>query len=212
MGAARCRQRALGAAYGAAPAWAWHYTLGRKIPLILGDGQLRDAWTQDHRESSGKLGAYSVWFTTSERVDPTSSAALSQQQAYGSNPEAFQLLIGGHWRIGVPIDHPQLLTYQQVLAAHPPSTVLGLYYRKLQRHGENRNQWRVSLQPVGLAGCRIEQLQGDQWIHHPMDELSLDPSAPGYGTNGSGFQIWPGAGSRPAHPLPSGLIGAPLDS
>lgn len=49
MGAAKRRRQALGPAYGTAQAWAWHYTLGRKMPLILRDGCLQDAWMDDNR-------------------------------------------------------------------------------------------------------------------------------------------------------------------
>jgi hypothetical protein len=46
MGQAKLKKIALGDAYGAPEDTAWHYTLGRKIPLILRDGFLRDAWTE----------------------------------------------------------------------------------------------------------------------------------------------------------------------
>lgn len=82
MGAAKLRRQAMGAAYGAAPAWAWHYTLGRKIPLILRDGALRDAWMDCNRERFGLVIPYSIWLTTAESVDPTSTAALTLAQCY----------------------------------------------------------------------------------------------------------------------------------
>jgi len=180
MGAAKRRQQALGADYGAPPAWAWHYTLGRKIPRILTAGELRDAWTQRHPEMA-LLGLYSIWFSTSDCVDPTSAAACTMRNSYANDPAAFKTYTGGHWRVGIEVGSPLLLTYQQALGLHPPHTRAGRFLRALPRLGENRKHWRVALEPVPLTGCRIEELVDGQWMDHPITTLSRDQNAPGYG-------------------------------
>ena len=158
MGAAKQRRAALGAAYGQPPAMAWHYTMGRKIPRILRDGALRDAWREDRNSPD----MYAVWLTTASKVDPTSSPALSLRKAYGGDMEAFKQMTGGHWRIGFELPHPALMTYAETLAHHPPGTRAGAFFRNLQSMGENRNEWRVASAPLSLLGCRIEELQGGE--------------------------------------------------
>lgn len=184
MGAANRRRAALGLSYGAAAAWAWHYTLGRKIPRILRDGALRDAWMDRNRETYGARAPYSIWFTTAGKVDPTSTPALTRRGSYANDPDLFKRMTGGHWRIGFSLPHPALMTYSEALALHPPSSRFGGWYRQLASCGENRNQWRIADQPVPLTGCRIEELQGDQWVAHALDSLSHDQAGPGYGEPG----------------------------
>lgn len=177
MGAATRRRAALGAAYGAAPAWAWHYTLGISVPQILGDQQLWGTW-------EGASVCPAVWFTTAERPDPTSCAALTLRDACRGDARRFKATVGGFWRFGVPADHPLLQTYGQVLAAHPPGSALGRHIRQLDPQGANRNQWRLAFTPVPLAGCRVEELLGDQWEAHTMASLIQTPDHPGYGLPG----------------------------
>jgi hypothetical protein len=184
MGQARNRKRRLGPAYGQPPAMAWHYTLGRKIPRILRDGALRDAWMERNRKESGALTPYSIWLTTATTVDPTSCAALTQRGSYAGDAEAFKRMTGGHWRIGFELPHPALMTYREALILHPPSDLMGAYYRSLAPMGENRNQWRMAGEPLPLIGCRIEEQQGGEWITHPLGTLSRDDSGPGYGLPG----------------------------
>jgi hypothetical protein len=183
MGQARNRKRHLGPAYGQPPAMAWHYTLGRKIPRILRDGALRDAWLERNRKESGAT-PYSIWLTTATTVDPTSCAALTHRGSYAGDAEAFKRTVGGHWRIGFELPHPALMTYREVLIQHPPSDPIGVYYRSFVRMGENRNQWRIAGEPLPLIGCRIEEQQGGEWIAHPPCTLSRDEDGPGYGLPG----------------------------
>lgn len=178
MGAAKRRQQALGAAYGTPPAWAWHYTLGRYMPLIAADGALRDAWTDANRHRIGGAALYSIWFTTAQVVDPTSTPAYALRDDCKGDQELFKATFGGHWRIGAPCSHPLLLTYQQALAQHDQDTVAGQFLRNLPRAGENRNHWRLALEPVPLIGCRIEELQGERWVAHPLESLCQAPAAP----------------------------------
>ena len=184
MGAANRRRAALGAAYGQPPAMAWHYTLGRKIPAILRDGALRDAWMDSNRKEFGALAPYSIWLTTAGTVDPTSTAAMTWRGSYAGDAEAFKQMTGGHWRIGFELPHPALMTYAEALILHPPSGLIGAFYRNLAPMGENRKNWRLALQPLPLAGCRIEEQQGGEWISHPLDSLPCDSSWPGYGLPG----------------------------
>jgi len=184
MGAANRRREALGPAYGAPPAWAWHYTLGRKIPLILRDGALRDAWMENNRDQYGRRVPYSIWLTTAETVDPTSTAALTLAKGYQHDRDAFKRLTGGAWRIGYSLPHPSISTYANAMALHPPGSPFGDWCRGLSSNGANRNQWRVAWEPLLLEGCRIEEQQADQWVAHSIDALPLDDSGPGYGVPG----------------------------
>jgi hypothetical protein len=178
MGAARRRQQALGASYGAPPTWAWHYTMGRKIPRILAAGVLQD----DSLAASGlPPDFYQVWFTTSTRVDPTSSAACTLRISYRGDLQAFKTMTGGHWRVGVACDHRLLITYQEALRRHSSATAVGRALRNLAHCGENRSQWRLAQAPVPIDSSRIEELVGGQWVHRPIQTLSRGQCAPGYG-------------------------------
>jgi len=184
MGAAKRRREALGVAYGMPPVIAWHYTLGRKIPRILRDGALRDAWMDRNRRDFGSRAPYSIWLTTAGTVDPTSNPAINFREGYGCDPEAFKRMAGGHWRIGFELPHPALMTYAEALALNPPGTPFGAFYRNLAPLGENRKDWRIASASLPLAGCRIEELQGGEWIAHPLNSLSRDEAGPGYGLPG----------------------------
>lgn len=189
MGAAKRRCEALGPAYGAPSSWAWHYTLGRKIPLILRDGALRDAWMEDSRDRFGRLIPYSIWLTTAEAVDPTSVPALTLAKGYQFDQVAFKNFAGGAWRIGYRLPHPSITTYAEALALHPPGSAFGCWCRKLTSHGANRKQWRVAWQPLTITGCRIEEQQGEQWVPHSIDALPLDDDGPGYGIPGVAIEL-----------------------
>jgi hypothetical protein len=173
MGAAKRRRALLGDAYGQPPAWAWHYTLGRKIPLILHEGLIRDAWTHAnaHRHP---FPQYSIWFTTSEMVDPTSTPAYTFREGYGRDWEQFKAGAGGHWRIGIHATHKLLHTYEEVQHTHP-------FFRHLPRAGEDRRKWRVSLEDVPLDGCRIEEMVDGVWVPRTIETLSHSHDGPGYG-------------------------------
>ena len=173
MGQARNRKRRLGPAYVQPPAMAWHYTMGRKIPRILRDGALRDVWLERNRKGAGDRTPYLIWLTTAATVDPTSCAALTHRM-YAGDAETHKRLMGGHWRIGFELPHPALTTYREALIQHPPSDPIGVYYRSLVPMGENRNQWRITGEPLPLIGCRIEEQQGGEWIAHPLGTLSRD--------------------------------------
>lgn len=184
MGAAKLRRQAMGAAYGAAPAWAWHYTLGRKIPLILRDGALRDAWMDCNRERFGLVIPYSIWLTTAESMDPTSTPALTLAQCYRFDRAEFKHKTGGHWRIGYRLPHPAITTYEEARALHPSGSAFGDFYQHLPKMGANRKCWRMACEPLPLVGCRIEELQGGQWVPHATENLPLDDNGPGYGVPG----------------------------
>lgn len=184
MGAARCRRKALGPVYGAPPHWAWHYTIGRKIPLILRDGALRDAWMEDNPTDFSALLTRSIWLTTAETIDPTSVPALTLRKAYGSNQELFKSLTGGAWRIGYPLPNPLIITFEEALAIHPPSTTFGRWCRNLSHCGVNRKNWRLSWESLSIVGCRVEEQRAGAWVPHAIDTLPLDANAPGYGSPG----------------------------
>lgn len=189
MGAAKRRREALGPAYGAPPAWAWHYTLGRKIPLILRDGALRDAWMDDNCDRFGRRIPCSVWLTTAETVDPTSVPALTLLNGYQSDRDAFKRCTGGVWRIGYNLPHPSITTYEEALALHPPSSAFGRWCRQLPSHGADRKQWRVSWEALPLTGCRIEEQRGEQWVSHAIDALPLDAHGPSHGLPGVAVEL-----------------------
>jgi hypothetical protein len=189
MGAAKRRRDALGPAYGAPPSWAWHYTLGRKIPLILRDGALRDAWMDGNRDRFGRCIPYSIWLTTAETVDPTSVPALTLAKFYQFDRDAFKCCAGGAWRIGYNLPHPSITTYEDALALHPVGSPFRNWCRKLPSKGANRKQWRVAWEPLGLAGCRIEEQQGMRWVPHFIEALSLDDNGPGYGMPGLAVEL-----------------------
>ena len=189
MGAAKCRRKALGSAYGASPSWAWHYTIGRKIPLILRDGALRDAWMEDNPTDVSVLLPRSIWFTTAETIDPTSVPALSLRKAYGSNQELFKCLTGGAWRIGYPLPNPSIITFEEALAIHPPNTTYGRWCRSLSHCGVNRRNWRLSFGSLPIVGCRIEEQKEGAWVPHAIDALPLDANAPGYGIPGRMIEV-----------------------
>lgn len=183
MGAAKLRRKALGDAYGLPPCWAWHYTLGRKIPLILSDGMLRDAWTEDNSNEFADIPC-SVWFTTSETIDPTSVPALTLDNAFGFDREAFKRIAGGAWRIGLPLPHTSLNTYEEALALHSPKSPFGSWLRQLTSHGANRKQWRMAWQALPILDCRVEEQKGGTWVAHSIESLPLDANGPGYGSPG----------------------------
>jgi hypothetical protein len=189
MGAAKCRRKALGSAYGASPSWAWHYTIGRKIPLILRDGALRDAWMEDNPTDVSVLLPRSIWFTTAETIDPTSVTALSLRKAYGSNQELFKCLAGGAWRIGYSLPNPSIITFEEALAIHPPGTTYGKWCRRLDHCGVNRRNWRLSFGSLPIVGCRIEEQKEGAWVPHAIDALPLDANAPGYGIPGRMIEV-----------------------
>lgn len=110
MGTAKLSRQAMGSTCGQPPAWALHYTLGRKIPRIPRDGAIRDEWMDRNRERYGSQAPYSVWLTTAETVELTSTAALTFRGPYATAPDLFKELTGGNWRIGLPADHPLLLS------------------------------------------------------------------------------------------------------
>lgn len=183
MGQARLKKMALGDAYGSSPEIAWHYTLGRKVPLILRDGFLRDTWTDANRkEYPGAF--YSIWFTLSDKVDPTSTASLSQRRSYPSEPRAFKEATGGHWRLGLHTSDKRLVSYSQVLDMYPPSSRAGRFLRGLPRHGENRNMWLVSTENISSSDLIYQELDAKSWITHPFHSLSHFQEAPGYGLPG----------------------------
>ncbi len=95
--------------------------MGKNIPVILAAAELRDTWhdTVGHRYGIPA----SIWFTTKEKVDPTSTPTITLQQLYKGDLHRFTEQTGGHWRIGVPADHCQLLTYSDLLERFPPSTL-----------------------------------------------------------------------------------------
>lgn len=181
MGAAKCRRKALGPAYGATPPWAWHYTIGRKIPLILRDGALRDAWMEDNPTDMSVLLPRSIWFTTAEIIDPTSVPALSLRKAYGSNQELFKCLTGGAWRIGYPLPHPSIITFEEALDIYTLNTTYGRWCRSLSHCGVNRKNWRLSFESLPLVGCRVEEQKAGAWVSHAIDALPRDASALLYG-------------------------------
>lgn len=184
MGAARCRRKALGGAYGASPSWAWHYTIGRKIPLILQDGALRDTYMKDDpTEFSARL-PHSIWLTTAETIDPTSVPALTLREAYGYDQQSFKLFTGGTWRIGYPLPHSLIITFEEILIRFPPSTIYGRWCRNLSHYGMNRKNWRLSLESLPVAGCRVEEWKDESWISHSIKTLSHDSEAPEYGMPG----------------------------
>lgn len=177
MGIAKRHQQMTGSNYGRSPAWAWHYTLGKNIPAILAAAELRDTW---HAAVGHRYGIpASIWFTTEEKVDPTSTPAITLQQSYKGDLHRFTEQTGGHWRIGVPAD--QLLTFSDLLERFAPSTTAGRWLRNLPHLGANRKRWRASIEPVPLIGCRVEQLLDSRWLLRPIESLSLDTSAQGYG-------------------------------
>jgi hypothetical protein len=184
MGQSKLRRAKLGCVYGSPPTWAWHYTLGRKIPLILRDGFLRDEFT--------KSIPYTIWLTTAETVDPTSVPAMTLEHAYGFDREAFKRIAGGAWRIGFHLPHPELSTYEQALSLHSPATPFGGWCRSLPNFGENRKNWRIAWIPLSLFGCRIEEeLQEGQWVPYAFDSLPRDEHGPGYGTPGVVVKLAP---------------------
>lgn len=185
MGEAKRRRENLGPAYGAPPTWAWHYTLGRKIPLILRDGALRDAWLHDNSEDFDNLPIpYSIWFTTAETIDPTSVPALTLDNAYNFDQENFKRDAGGAWRIGYPLPHSSMNTFEEALGLHSPDSLFGGWLRRLTSHGANRKNWRVAWVPMPILGCRIEEQLEDIWVPHSFSALPLNESGPGYGCPG----------------------------
>jgi hypothetical protein len=190
MGKSKRRRNALGPVSGAPASWAWHYTLGRKIPLILRDGALRDAWLQDHPEDFTGPIPSSIWFTAAETVDPTSIPALILANTYHFDREAFKRIAGGAWRIGYPLPHPSLSTYEEALAIHPPGSAFGGWLHGLTSYGCNKKDWRISWElMMPLTGCRIEEEQGGLWVPRAIDKLSLDEGGPGYGCPGVAVEV-----------------------
>jgi hypothetical protein len=163
--------------------------LGRKIPLILRDGALRDAWMDGNRDRFGRCIPYSIWLTTAETVDPTSVPALTLAKFYQFDRDAFKCCAGGAWRIGYNLPHPSITTYEDALALHPVGSPFRNWCRKLPSKGANRKQWRVAWEPLGLAGCRIEEQQGMRWVPHSIEALSLDDNGPGYGMPGLAVEL-----------------------
>lgn len=181
MGEAKRRRENLGPAYGAPPTWAWHYTLGRKIPLILRDGALRDAWLHDNPEDFDKPIPYLIWFTTAETIDPTSVPGLTLGNAYNFDRESFKRDAGGAWRIGYPLPHSSINTFEEALGLHSSDSAFGGWLRRLTSHGANRKNWRVAWEPMPILGCRIEEQLEDIWVPHFFNALPLNKSGPGYG-------------------------------
>lgn len=180
MGAAKRRRELLGAAYGTAqpPEWAWHYTLGRKIPLILRSGALEAAW-------DGAIFPV-VWLTTADRPDPTSSAVLTLRGTYRGDVAAFKHWTGGIWRVGFRATHPQLHSYAAALAENPSDSPRGRWFRELRRKGEDRRQWLLSYEAIELPEeVLVQELLDGEWITHPLHTLSHDPDAPAYGVPGT---------------------------
>lgn len=171
MGQAKSRRKALGCSYGQRLAMAWHYTLGRKIPLIIEDGFLRDDWTQRNKHLFPHH-IYSVWFTLSERVDPTSTAGLTEKRSYSCDPALFKQITGGHWRIGLPSGDERLITYKQALDRFKPSSAFGRFFRGLPHHGENRNQWMLVQEQIPLADLAFQELASDSWsTRDPLNQI-----------------------------------------
>jgi len=149
---------------------AWHYTLGRKIPLIIEDGFLRDDWTQRNKHLFTH-SVYSVWFTLSEQVDPTSTAGCTERKSYSCDPSFFRRMTGGHWRVGLPSDDQRLVSYKQALDRFKPSSAFGRFFRGLPHHGENRNQWMLAQEPIPISDLTFQQLTSDGWSpREPLNE------------------------------------------
>lgn len=180
MGQSKRRRNLLGGDYGKPPEVAWHYTIGRKIPLILESEALRDDWTERKRDQFPHA-VYSVWFTRSQNVDPTSTASLTYSRSYPGQPELFKEKTGGHWRVGLPLSDDRLLTYAEALEEYPPSSSFGKFFRGLPSHGENRKEWLLALVPIECESLIFQELRDGEWITHSLNDLPRQSDAPGYG-------------------------------
>lgn len=174
MGQSKIRKKLLGDAYGKRPEMAWHYTLGRKVPLIVEDGWLRDDWTKSN-PNKYPHAAHAIWFTVSEQVDPTSCAAITERKSYPCDPDRFKDKTGGHWRFGIPSSDPRLVAYREVLKSYSPESLFGQFLRSLSNEGENRNHWLISQEPVPVAGLVLQEMvMPGKWITRDMESRSYE--------------------------------------